>query len=73
MAPSSTKSTSHSFPVSKGTLGSLLKGLLGYNGNPSLLEVLAYWTYLFVVGTLFLGVPNRTRLVGGRREAVSQS
>ncbi|MBO8160826.1 MAG: FTR1 family protein [Thermosipho sp. (in: Bacteria)] len=30
----------------KGTLGSILKGLLGYNGNPSLIETVAYWTYL---------------------------
>jgi high-affinity iron transporter len=26
--------------------GSVLKGLFGYNGNPSLLEVLSYVTYL---------------------------
>lgn len=33
----------------KGALGSIAKGLVGYNGNPSLLEVLFYWMYLGVV------------------------
>jgi high-affinity iron transporter len=32
-------------------IGSFLKALFGYNGNPSLLEVLAYGTYLAVVIT----------------------
>ncbi|MCD6105709.1 MAG: FTR1 family protein [Thermosipho sp. (in: Bacteria)] len=36
----------------KGTLGSILKGLLGYNGNPSLIEIIAYWTY--IIPSLFL-------------------
>ena len=30
----------------EGTLGSLLKALLGYNANPSLLEVAGYIAYL---------------------------
>lgn len=34
-------------------VGAFLKALLGYNGNPSLIEVVAYWTYLTVVGWLF--------------------
>ena len=38
----------------KGTAGSLLKGLLGYNGNPSLLEVLAYPTYLVLALAFFM-------------------
>lgn len=33
-------------------IGSFLKALFGYNGNPSLTEVLAYWSYLG--GVLFL-------------------
>ncbi|GAB4564766.1 MAG: FTR1 family protein [Anaerolineae bacterium] len=33
-----------------GSLGAFLKALFGYNGNPSLLEVVAYITYLIVVG-----------------------
>jgi high-affinity iron transporter len=35
-----------------GTVGTFLKALLGYNGNPSLLEMLAYVGYLVVVGAL---------------------
>ncbi|HZJ02828.1 MAG TPA: iron uptake transporter permease EfeU [Thermoleophilia bacterium] len=34
--------------------GAFLKGLVGYNGNPSLLEAIAYWLYLGIVGVLFL-------------------
>jgi high-affinity iron transporter len=34
-----------------GTLGAFLKALLGYNGNPSLLEVIAYVAYLIIVGS----------------------
>ena len=34
------------------TVGTFLKALLGYNGNPSLLEMLAYVGYLTVVGVL---------------------
>ena len=33
----------------KGTLGSIMKGLFGYNGNPSLIEVLSYWGYLIAI------------------------
>lgn len=33
----------------KGLVGGFLKGLFGYNGNPSLLEVLAYAAYLGVI------------------------
>ena len=35
-------------------LGSFLKALFGYNGNPSLTEVLAYWTYLAVILAFFV-------------------
>ena len=37
----------------KGLVGSFLKGLFGYNGNPSLLEVLAYASYLGVIFVLY--------------------
>jgi high-affinity iron transporter len=33
-----------------GTLGLFLKAILGYNGNPSLLEVVSYVVYLVVIG-----------------------
>jgi high-affinity iron transporter len=32
----------------KGTLGNFLKGLFGYNGNPSLVETIAYGIYMIV-------------------------
>ncbi len=34
----------------KGIIGSMLKSLIGYNGNPSLTEVIAYLGYWLVVG-----------------------
>lgn len=37
----------------KGIFGSFLKGLFGYNGNPSLLEVIAYVSYLGVIFYLY--------------------
>ncbi len=41
------------------TTGSVLKALFGYNGNPSLLEVITYGVYFAVVGVVSLrqGVP----------------
>ena len=38
----------------KGTLGSLMRGLLGYNGDPSLLEVVLYPVYLVLALTFFV-------------------
>ena len=49
----------------KSTLGQVLKSLLGYNGNPALIETLTYVGYLAVVGWLILG--------RSRPQAVSQS
>lgn len=37
----------------KGTIGSFLTALFGYNGNPSLVEVISYTLYLGVIGYLF--------------------
>mgnify|MGYP001558344260 FL=1 len=37
----------------KGVAGSFLKGLFGYNGNPSLLEVIAYAAYLGIIWYLY--------------------
>ncbi|MCJ7549204.1 MAG: FTR1 family protein [Anaerolineae bacterium] len=37
-----------------GTLGSFLKALFGYNGNPTLLEVIVYGLYLVVIGRISL-------------------
>ena len=38
----------------KSEVGSLLKALFGYNGNPALTEVLAYLGYFGVLGTIIL-------------------
>ena len=38
----------------RGTAGSLLKGILGYNGNPSVLEVVVYPVYLIAALAFFL-------------------
>jgi len=46
-------------------LGGLLNALFGYNGNPSLSEVLAYFIYF---GTLLFVI----RLVSGRPTARAQ-
>lgn len=46
-----------------GALGSLLKALFGYNGNPSLLEVIAYGGYLTVVGLLSAAAGRRAKPV----------
>jgi high-affinity iron transporter len=47
-------------------LGSMLKALFGYNGNPSLTEVLAYFAYFVAI---FFGL----RLSDRRTEAAAQS
>ncbi len=39
-----------------GYIGSILKGLFGYNGNPSLIEVLSYAAYLILVAVLWSNV-----------------
>ena len=36
-----------------GLVGSFLKGLFGYNGNPSLLEVISYASYLGLIFYLY--------------------
>src|SRR3989338_6852292 len=40
----------------KGLVGSFLKGLFGYNGNPSLLEAIAYLSYLALIFFLYKGI-----------------
>lgn len=39
-------------------LGAVLRGLIGYNADPSALEVVAWIGYLVVVGTLYLRPPH---------------
>ena len=53
-----------SYPLlhENGSLGSVLKALFGYDGNPSLLEVVTYLAYLLLVFVLW-------RRVAGQRKA----
>jgi high-affinity iron transporter len=41
------------------TVGSILKTLFGYNGNPSLLEAVSYVAYYLIVG-IAIGLEQRT-------------
>lgn len=43
-----------------GAIGSLLKGLFGYNGNPNLLEVVAYVLYLMVIALVWRKVDDQS-------------
>jgi high-affinity iron transporter len=49
-----------------GYIGSILKGLFGYNGNPSLLEVTVYASYIMAVIFIW-GVKTRSRRPGYSR------
>ena len=42
----------------KGVVGSFLKGMFGYNGSPSLLEVIAYASYLVIILFLYRKISN---------------
>ena len=37
----------------KGHIGSIFKGLFGYNGNPNLLEIVGYFVYLLFIGIVW--------------------
>lgn len=50
-----------------GLIGSLLKGLFGYNGNPSLSEVVAYLAYLASVSGILLARRGRTHKISTRK------
>lgn len=52
------KNIDGSYPLlhEKGAVGSILKSLIGYNGNPSLTEVLGYLGYWLLVGSYVLRV-----------------
>ncbi|MBI2139743.1 FTR1 family protein [Candidatus Woesearchaeota archaeon] len=53
-----------SYPLlhEKGILGSFFKGMFGYNGNPSLLEAMAYLGYLGAILVLYLKIERDNRL-----------
>lgn len=54
-----------SYPLlhERGYIGSILKGLVGYNGNPSLVEVLAYLGYLAIVFVLWKNINRVHRVI----------
>ncbi len=54
----------------KGAIGSILKALVGYDGNPELLRVIVYVGYWLVVGSYLLKIyaPNILRLKQNRVE-----
>jgi high-affinity iron transporter len=45
-----------------GVVGSIFKNLFGYNGNPSLLEVLGYFAYLILVFVLWKNIERMHQL-----------
>ncbi len=47
----------------KGMLGSIFKGLFGYNGNPSLIEVLSYILYLVGISFVWKRITQEKRVV----------
>src|SRR3989338_4979221 len=42
-----------------GIVGSFLKGMFGYNGNPSLLEILSYLGYFVVIFLIYKGIERK--------------
>ncbi|MDH4209750.1 MAG: hypothetical protein OEV76_12805, partial [Anaerolineae bacterium] len=50
-----------------GYVGSILKSLLGYNGNPSLWEVASYVLYLLLVFGLWRRIGRRQEMVGAKK------
>jgi len=51
------------------SVGSLLNAVFGYNGNPSLVEVLVYASYLLVVGWIYFRPPTAKELAPERAKA----
>lgn len=47
----------------RGYIGSILKGLFGYNGNPSLIEILAYFFYLIFVFILWRNIKKVHKVI----------
>ncbi len=46
-----------------GAIGSIAKGLLGYNGNPSLIEVLSYIAYLVLIILLWRNIDRVHKVI----------
>ncbi|PIN79655.1 high-affinity iron transporter, partial [Candidatus Woesearchaeota archaeon CG10_big_fil_rev_8_21_14_0_10_34_8] len=43
----------------KGTIGSIAKGLFGYNGDPSLIEVFSWLLYLVIISYSWYWIDKR--------------
>ncbi len=59
----------------KGWLGSILKSLVGYDGNPEVLRMMGYMSYWLFIGGFYISVYNRPFFdrifrMNGRRPAV---
>ncbi len=54
-----------SYPIlhEKGYIGSILESLFGYNGNPSLIEVLSYFVYLILVFMLWRNIERVHKVI----------
>jgi high-affinity iron transporter len=62
---------SASLPDDEGA-GAILRGLIGYNADPTWLEVVGWLAYLVVVGTLFIKGPSRLAGAEPRPSAASR-
>ena len=51
-----------SYPLlhEKGLVGSFLKALVGYDGNPELLQVIVYFAYWIIIGIYLLRTHNES-------------
>ena len=57
--PSVRADGSYPFLHEKGIAGSFLRGLFGYHGDPSAAEVVSYFLYLLIVGSLVYGLQRK--------------
>ncbi len=49
------------FIAPAGVVGSVLRGMFGYDANPTILQVIVYWAYLVPTMIAFFGVPRFAR------------
>lgn len=62
----------HSVIPATGPLGSILAGVFNFNPEPNLLQVIAWWAYLIVIGSLFARQLRRQHLaITARRAALA--
>lgn len=61
--PSINADGSYPFLHEKGSVGSILKGLFGYNGDPSLIEVLSYVVYILLIFILWRNIERVHKVI----------